>query len=278
MTRSDLATTFRRLHQPQDGAVLILPNAWDAVSARIIEAAGARAIATTSAGVAWALGRRDGQGLTRGEMIEAVRRIAGAVRLPVTADVESGYGTGSPADVAKTVRAVTEAGAVGINLEDGPGRNGDPLLRTEEQQARIASARAAGGGDQFINARVDVFLRQVGPESGRVDEALRRGQAYAAAGADGVFVPGVTDPAVIRRLAEGISLPLNIMASAGSPTVGELARLGVARISVGPSITRATLTVIRNAALELLGPGTYDSLADGLPFAEVNALFPDTAR
>jgi 2-methylisocitrate lyase-like PEP mutase family enzyme len=277
-SRADLAAAFRRLHRPQDGAILVLPNAWDALSARVIEDAGARAIATTSAGVSWALGRPDGQSVTRTDMIEAVRRIVRAVRVPVTADVESGYGSGSPEDVAETVRAILEAGAVGINLEDAPGRSGQAMLRPQEQEARIAAARSAGGADLFINARVDVYLRQVGPESARLDETVRRARAYIGAGADGVFVPGVMDAPTIGRLAGAVGAPLNVMVSAGAPSVGELARLGVARVSVGPAITRAVMATIRNATRELLGAGTYDALAQGIPFAEANALFPAPTR
>lgn len=273
MTNRDLAAAFRRLHRPQDGAILVLPNAWDALSARVIEHAGARAVATTSAGVSWALGRPDGQAVSRADMIEAVRRIVRTVRVPVTADVESGYGTGAPEEVEETVHAVVDAGAVGINLEDAPGRAGEPLLSPREHQARLAAARAAGGPDLFINARVDVYLRQVGPESGRLDETIRRARAYADGGADGVFVPGVRDAATIRRLVEAIGVPVNILAGPGAPTVEELARLGVARVSVGPAIAGAAMARIRDAARELLTAGTYSALANGVPFAEANALF-----
>ena len=274
MTSDDRATAFRRLHQPEAGAILVLPNAWDALSARVIEQAGARAIATTSAGVSWALGRPDGQGVTRREMVEAVRGVVRAVRVPVSADVESGYGTGTPEEVEETVRGVLDAGAVGINLEDAPGRKGQPLLAPEEQQARIAAARgAAGGAAPFINARVDVYLRQVGPEAGRFDETVRRARAYSAAGADGVFVPGVGDAATIGRLAAAIGAPLNVMARPGAPSVGELARLGVARVSVGPAITLSVMAAIRRAAAELLDKGTYEAMANGMSFADANGLF-----
>lgn len=272
--RADHAATFRRLHRADGGALLVLPNAWDALSARVIEHAGARAVATTSAGVSWALGRRDGQGLTRAEMMGAIGRIARAVQVPVTADIESGYGSGSPEEVAKSVRATVEAGAVGINLEDSPGRSGEPLMSPAEHEARVAAAREAGGPDLFINARVDVYLRQVGPEADRLEETVRRARSYVAAGSDGVFVPGVTDAGTIARLVEGVGAPLNIMASPGAPSVAELARLGVARVSVGPAVTRAVMTTIRHAARELLEEGTYESLAEGIPFAEANALFP----
>ena len=273
-TRSDLATAFRRLHHPGDGSILVLPNAWDALSAALIEHSGARAIATTSAGVSWSLGRPDGQGVARDEMLEAVRRIADAVQVPVTADVESGYGSGSPEDVAQTVRGAVDAGAVGINLEDSPGGGGVPLRNPEEQAERIAAARGAGGRELFINARVDVYLKEVGAESGRLDETIRRARTYAAAGADGVFVPGVVDASIIALLVQSIAAPLNIMASYGAPSVAELAALGVARVSVGPAITRAAMATIRTAARELLDVGTYDALVGGVPFAEANALFP----
>jgi 2-methylisocitrate lyase-like PEP mutase family enzyme len=272
-SRADLAAAFRRLHSPQKGDILVLPNAWDALSARVIEQAGARAVATTSAGVSWALGRQDGQAVTRADMIAVVRRIAEAVRVPVTADIESGYGSGSPEDVGATVRGVVEVGAVGINVGDAPGRGGESLLRPEEHAARIAAARAAGGPELFINARVDVYLKEIGAESGRFDETIRRARAYTAAGADGVFVPGVVDASTIARLVEAIGAPVNIMASYGAPSVAELADLGVARVSVGPAITRAAMATIRTAARELLETGTYDSLVGGVPFAEANALF-----
>ncbi len=277
-SRADLAAAFRRLHSPQTGDILVLPNAWDALSARVIEQAGARAIATTSAGVSWALGRQDGQAVTRADMIAAVRRIAEAVQVPVTADIESGYGSGSPEDVEATVRGVVEVGAVGINMEDAPGRREESLLRPEEHAARIAAARAAGGPELFINARVDVYLKEMGAESGRFDETIRRARAYTAAGADGVFVPGVVDASTIARLVEAIGAPVNIMASYGAPSVAELADLGVARVSVGPAITRAAMATIRTATRELLETGTYDGLVGGVPFAEANALFRSPHR
>jgi 2-methylisocitrate lyase-like PEP mutase family enzyme len=278
ITRSDRAASFRRLHDRAGGKILVLPNAWDAMSARVIEQAGAAAIATTSAGVAWGLGRPDGHGATREEVLGVVRRIVEAVRVPVTADVEGGYGDASPEDVAETVRGVVAAGAVGINLEDGPGRNGAPLLEPAEQAARIRAARkAAGDAGLFINARTDVYLRGVGPEAGRLEETLRRAKAYAEAGADGLFVPGVVDAATIERLAAGAGLPLNIMAGPGAPEIGELARLGVARVSVGPGITLGAMAYVRRAAEELLAAGTYQALRGGMPFPEANGLFGTTS-
>jgi len=279
MIRRDPAA-FRRLHQPGGGTILVLPNAWDAMSARLIEAAGAAAIATTSAAVSWSLGRPDGEGLTRDEMIGAVRRIADTVAIPVSADIEGGYGKGSPEDVAETVTAVIAAGAVGINLEDAPGSDGKLLIEPSRQAERIAAARAAAkaaGVDLFVNARVDVYLRGVGAEAGRFDETVRRAVAYVAAGADGIFVPGVADAPTIRRLAAAVGAPLNVMAGPGAPSTAELRELGVARVSVGPMIALAAMARIRLAAARLLADGTYDEMTGGIPYPEADGLFSGTS-
>lgn len=277
MNQPDRAEAFRRLHQPDAGRILVLPNAWDAMSARVIEDAGARAIATTSAGVAWALGRTDGEGLTRDQMINAVERITRVVRVPVTADVERGYGGGTPADVAETVRRVIGAGAVGINLEDAPGRGGAPLMDVDEQVARIAAAREAAADEGvpiYLNARIDPYLAQAGAPEGRFDETVRRARAYVGAGADGVFVPGVADAETIRALASAVSAPLNVMAGrTAGPTIPELQALGVARVSIGPSLTLAVMGQIRRAAAELLEQGTFAGMEGGLAFPEANGLF-----
>jgi 2-methylisocitrate lyase-like PEP mutase family enzyme len=272
-----VAVAFCRLHQRESGSILVLPNAWDAMSARVIEDAGAKAIATTSAGVAWALGRTDGEGLTRDQMINAVERITRVVRVPVTADVERGYGDGTPADAAETVRRVIGAGAVGINLEDAPGLNGTTLIEVDEQVARIAAAREAAeseGVPIYINARVDTYLAQAGAPGGRFDETIRRARAYVGAGASGVFVSGVADAELIGRLVAEVGTPLNVMAGRGAgPTIPELGALGVARVSIGPSLTLAVMAQIRRAATEVLQQGTYTAMADGLTFPEANALF-----
>ena len=270
MSQKDRAAAFRRLHQ--QGRPLVLPNAWDAASARVIELAGAPAVATTSAGVSWALGRGDGQRLDRREMLEAVGRIVAAVSVPVTADLESGYGEGTAADVAETVRAAVDLGVVGINLED---TIAGTLLPPERQAERIEAARSAAGaaGDLVINARVDVYLFGVGAAEARLDETIRRAKAYRAAGVDCVFVPGVVDRETIAALVAGVGGPLNIMAGAGAPAVGELTRLGVARVSVGPAITLAALETTRRAARELLEEGTYGGMTGAMPFADANAMF-----
>lgn len=272
MGQSDLAVAFRALHQRRP---LVLPNAWDAGSARIIEDAGAAAIATTSAGVAWTYGRRDGQHLTRDEMLEIVARIAQTVSVPVTADVEGGYGTGSVTDVESTVRGVLEAGAVGINLEDWSDHPGPGLLDAEFQAERLIAAREAAranGGDMVINARTDVYLYEVGAPETRFDETVRRARRYRDAGADCVFIPGVRDAATISALVSAIDAPINIMAGPGAPTIAELGALGVARVSLGPRLAEAALATTRAAARELLESGTYASLVSGLSFSEIERL------
>ncbi|WP_327580507.1 isocitrate lyase/phosphoenolpyruvate mutase family protein [Nonomuraea sp. NBC_00507] len=258
---TDQAALFRALHH--GGAVLVLPNAWDAASAAVIEGAGAQAIATTSAGVSWANGAPDAHGLSRERMAAAVGRIVAAVSVPVTADIEGGYG-----DVAATVRAVIEAGAVGVNLEDS---GGAPLLSPKDQARRIAEAREAAdaaGVDVFINARTDVYLAGIpGDQPAEVEE---RARVYADAGADGLFVPGLLDLDAIARLAGG-PLPLNVMAGPGAPAVAELAAAGVTRVSVGSAIAQSAYACAARAAAELLGAGTYDTLADGLDYGGLNA-------
>ena len=273
MTQQDLARTFRGLHA---GRPLLLANVWDAGSARVAEEAGAAAIATTSAGVAWAHGHRDGQGLDLDAAVAAVREVVRAVRVPVTADIESGYGTGTPADVAAAVDAVLAAGAVGINLEDSPGRDGGPLLAAGEQAARIRAARAAAearGVDLFVNVRTDVYLTGVGEPDGRFGETVRRAAVYVAAGADGVFVPGVRDAETLGRLVAAIPVPLNVLGGPGAPDVAALAALGVARVSLGPFVALAALGLVRRAVREMLDSGTYGALGDAPTSAEANALF-----
>ena len=232
MTQHALAIRFRELHSPGADSILVLPNAWDAMSARLVEAAGAQAIATTSAGVSWSLGYPDGHGLTREAMIEAVRGIVRAVRVPVTADIEGGYGAGTPDDVAATVRGVIAAGAVGINLEDSPGHDGAALLDAAEQSARIAAARAAAvdaGIHLFINARIDTYLKKVGADEDRFTETGRRADAYTAAGADvcsSPWYPTPTDQATgsCSRCATQRARRTRYAEREGTPRAGSRAR------------------------------------------------------
>ncbi|MEV6543824.1 isocitrate lyase/phosphoenolpyruvate mutase family protein [Streptomyces sp. NPDC051665] len=267
-TLRDRALAFRALHVP--GRPLILPNAWDAASARIVEDAGASAVATTSAGLAWALGVPDGDRLDRERALEAVARITAAVAVPVSADIESGFAKDA-AGVADTVRAVLAAGAVGVNIEDAL-YGGEGVLRPVAEQAeRIAAAREAAdaeGVPLFVNARIDTYLRGVGG----VDATLERAAAFRAAGADGIFVPGVVEPGTVKELADGIDAPLNVLVGPGAPPVAELAALGVARVSAGSSVALAAYAVVRRAARELLDTGTYGAQTGGLGYGELNSL------
>jgi 2-methylisocitrate lyase-like PEP mutase family enzyme len=247
--------TFRALHRP--GQPLVLVNAWDAASARIAEAAGAPAVASTSAGVSWAWGAPDGDGLGRASALAAAARIVAAVRVPVTVDFESGYGT-TPDEVAGAVADVVALGAVGVNIEDG-------ARSVAEQSERLAALR---GLDVFVNARIDTFLRGTGD----LAETLRRAAAFVQAGADGVFVPGVGDPDTIATLVKEVPAPLNVLVGAGSPSVAELADLGVARVSLGSAVAQAAYALAARAAAEAYSAGTYTAVADTYDYGALNAL------
>ncbi|MDT0463369.1 isocitrate lyase/PEP mutase family protein [Streptomyces gibsoniae] len=262
------ALSFHALHTP--GRPLVLPNAWDTVSARLVARAGAAAVATTSAGLAWDLGTADGDRLSRDDVLRALAGIAGAVTVPVSADIETGYADDAEG-VADTVAAVLAAGAVGVNIEDGVYAGAAPLRPVAEQAARIAAARGAAdaaGVPLFVNARVDTCLRG----AGGLGETLERAAAFLAAGADGVFVPGVVDPVTVKALVEGIEGPLNVLIGPGAPTVPELAALGVARVSAGSGVAQAAHGLVHRAARELLDTGTYGALAGGLSYGELNGL------
>lgn len=265
-TNNHKTAVFRSLHDADQP--LRLSNAWDVASAMIAEASGAQAVATTSAGVAWSLGLPDGSKLDRERAVATVARIVKAVKVPVTADIEDGYAD-SPEVVSLTVTDVLNAGAVGINIEDG---NSDPEHFTE----KIAAARRAAnnlGVDLFINARTDVFLSGNGSEEQQIEDALKRAGHYVKAGADGIFVPGATSEAAIGALVEGISVPVNVMVGPGSINVSELGRLGVARVSLGSGVAQAAYAIAQRATVELFTVGTYDSVADGLDYGTLNALF-----
>ncbi len=271
-TAREKAVSLRELHR----GLLVLPNAWDAASARLFESTGFPAVGTTSAGIAFSLGLPDGERLQREAMLARVAEIARRIAVPVSADLEAGYG-GTPEEVGETVRRAIEAGAVGINLEDGDPRRDGALIEVAVQTERLRAARETArttGVPVFLNARADVFWRGVGePEEG-LEEVVRRASAYRKAGADGIFVPGVADGAIIAELARRVGLPLNVLTAPGIPPVPELRRLGVARVSLGSGPIRATLGLLRRLSRELLTSGTYGSLLDGaLSYGEATALF-----
>jgi 2-methylisocitrate lyase-like PEP mutase family enzyme len=272
------AELLRKLHTGP--RMLVLPNAWDVASARVLEELGYPAIATTSAGVAFSLGYPDGQRVSRDEMLEVVARIARAVRVPVTADMESGYGT-TKKDMAETAKEIVAAGAVGLNFEDVVGDTEssqvDITLQTEKIRA-IRETSASAGVPLVINARTDVYLMPIGPETTRFERTVERLRAYRAVGADCVFAPGVKERELIEKLVKAVAAPLNILVTPGCPPIPELEKLGVARASIGSGVMRSALGLVRRIGKELLETGTYASTFEGaIPFAEVNALLARNA-
>lgn len=271
--QSEKADLLRRLHHGPE--ILVLPNAWDCASARIFEEAGFPAIATSSAGVAFSLGYPDEERISQDEMLAAVKRIAACVRVPVTADLESGYH-----GVASTTAALIDSGAVGLNLEDiEHGDDAKVLADISRQIEKIATVRRVSGGmgvRVVINARTDVYLAQIGDPATRFDHACERLRAYMDAGADCAFLPGLTDEHTIRRIVETLKFPVNILAMANAPSVARLEELGVARVSVGSGIMRATMGLTRRIAEELKHEGTYSRMLDGpISYADANRLFED---
>jgi len=272
------ADELRKLHAGP--RTLVLPNAWDVASAKVLEELGYPAIATTSAGVAFALGYPDGRRISRDEMLDMVARIARAVRVPVTADMESGYGK-TPADMADTAKALISAGAVGLNLEDVTGDTENSQVEMEQQKEKIRTIRevsASLGLSLVINARTDVYLMPIGPEGTRFERTVERLRAYRAAGADCVFAPGLIDRALIEKLVKAVAAPLNILVSPGCPSIPELQKLGVARASIGSGVMRTTLGLVRRIGKELLETGTSSALFEGaIPFTEINELMSRAA-
>jgi 2-methylisocitrate lyase-like PEP mutase family enzyme len=262
MTKSE---KLRALHHGPE--VLVLPNAWDCASARIFEELDFPAIATTSAGVSFSLGYADGQNIPGKEMLAAVARIAHSVNVPVTADLEGGYG-----DIAETAAGLLESGAVGLNLEDILGHGPESLASIEKQVNRIAAVRKTGA--VVINARTDLYLMQIGYESTRFARACDRLKAYRDAGADCLFIPGITTEDLIARFVEALQFPINILAVAGTPPVARLKELGVARVSVGSGMMRSAMGHTRRIAESLKATGAFDKMLEGsVSFVEANALF-----
>ena len=239
---------FAALHVPGDP--LILYNAWDPGSARAVASAGAKAIATGSWSVAAAQAYGDGEALPIELALAGATRIAGAVDLPVTIDFEGGYAV-EPAAIAANASRLATTGAIGCNLEDQI-VSGEGLHPIDFQAARIAAFRAATGRDFFINARTDIFLQNppATHDDAKVDEAIARGTAYAAAGANGFFVPGLVDLALLGKMCRAVRLPINFMAYPGAPGAREVADAGVARISHGPNPYRTAMAALTAAAQE----------------------------
>jgi len=267
------AELFRNKHRGQ--RLLLLPNAWDAMSARVFVAVGFDAIATTSGGVAWSLGYADGEQAPWHEVVAATARIVRAARVPVTADIETGYGE-TPDAVRRSVAEIIGAGAVGVNLEDGTPRGPVPIRSSADAADRIRAAgeaAKAAGVPIVINGRTDLYLRNIGDEASRFDETVERGRAYLAAGADCVYPIGLRDPATIGRLVKALGAPININIRAGSPNVAELEALGVVRASTASAVALMAMSVTRQVADELRATGRFDKLAPAMAQADAQRLF-----
>jgi 2-methylisocitrate lyase-like PEP mutase family enzyme len=267
------AEQFRKLHHGP--RMLLLPNAWDVVSARILEECGHPAIATSSAAVAFSRGYPDGQRIPRDEMLDVVARIAGAVRVPVTADLEAGYGT-SAKDMAETVKAAIEAGAIGINLEDVTGDDASSHVDMPLQVEKIRTIRetAKSLGVPFVlNARTDIYLLPIGPEATRFERTVKRLRAYGDAGADCLFVPGLYDRETISKLVKAVQAPINILANPACPAMAELEKIGVARVSAGSGIMRAAMGLVRRIGKEMLDSRSCETMFVGAtPYIDLNRM------
>jgi 2-methylisocitrate lyase-like PEP mutase family enzyme len=248
--------------------LLVLANAWDAGSARLIESLGAKALATTSAGVAWSHGYADGDLLPVPLLSATVKEIIRVASVPLTVDIEGGYSS-DPSAVGEVVAGLIDAGAVGINIEDGTGT--PELLCAKIERAKNAGVRL--GVDLFVNARTDVYLQGLVQADRQVEETLARAERYRAAGADGIFVPGVMDAAEIKAIASAAQLPLNVLARPGVPSASELEALGVRRLSAGSGITQGVYGKIASLASDFLRNGVSEPLTEGaMPYVEINAL------
>lgn len=260
------AQTFRRLHQGEQP--LVLSNAWDAGSARLLENLGAKAIATTSAGVAWSHGYSDGDELPVHALVATVDSIARVLKVPLTVDIESGYAE-HPVTVGELVAHMIDAGVAGINIEDGSG-SPDLLCAKIAHIRDVCSRRDI---DLFVNARTDVYLRGLVPQAKRAEETLARAARYVAAGADGIFVPGLTVPDEIRTVAAAITAPLNILALPGLPRVPDLAKLGVRRLSSGSALAEAAYSQAVTLATAFLSEGRSDTIVPtALSYSEINRI------
>jgi 2-methylisocitrate lyase-like PEP mutase family enzyme len=266
MDQKEKADRLRALHAGPD--ILVLANVSDAVGARIVEAEGFPAVATSSAGVAAVLGYPDGQRIPGREMLFMIERIAHTVDVPVTADIEAGYG-----DPVRTARDVIAAGAVGMNLEDMEGHTLIPLERQLESIRAVRAAADATGVPLVLNARTDIFLAKHGDAGTRFDRAVERLNAFREAGADCLFAPGVVDMLTLIRLVSAVKGPLNILATVGSPSIAELQRAGVRRVSLGSGPSRVALGVYRRFVRDLRADGYMKPLeTQAIPYAEVQNL------
>jgi 2-methylisocitrate lyase-like PEP mutase family enzyme len=264
MTQDEKAQLFEAMHLN----TFILPNAWDVASARIFEEEKFPAVGTTSAGIAFSLGYPDGQRIPAGEMLAVIKRIAHALEVPVSADIEAGYG-----DPITTAQRAWEAGAVGINLEDVTGDDASTQVPLDQQAEVIRRIRSAVPR-LVVNARTDIFLMGIGDEPSRLARTIERLKVYREAGAQSVFAPGLKDTRLIAELTAAVDAPLNILGGPGFPELQVLKKLGVKRVSVGSGPMRACMGLVTKIAQELQNGGTYQAITEGqFVYAEANRLF-----
>lgn len=272
-TQVERARRLRDMHDRRQ--ILLLPNAWDAGTARLFEQLGFAALATTSGGMAWSLGYQDGEQVPLVEVLAAVARMTRICSVPLTVDFEGGYGA-TPQAVAVAVRAVIAAGAVGMNLEDGlPGHG--PLRPIEVAAARIAAARAAAtasGIPLVINARVDAWMH-VGADAAAAPlaEGLRRARAYFAAGADCVYPIGLSDRTVLTTFVRALDAPVNVAAGPGMPNMRELAQIGVARVSTATRLATLAFAAVGHAASAVRETGRFEALDSPFSYVDAQDLF-----
>jgi 2-methylisocitrate lyase-like PEP mutase family enzyme len=278
VAQRDKAESFRKLHHGK--RVLVLPNAWDVASARVFEDAGFPAIATSSAGMMVSLGFPDGEIMGRDLLIPAIKRIADSLSVPLSADVVTGYGK-SPKEVASSVQQIINAGAIGINIEDFDPATKE-LYPLGGQLAKLKALKALAGSLRLpfvINARTDALRYAPGDANAKMKEAIKRGIAFRDIGVDCVYPMGLTDAVSISRYVDALRFPVNVMVRKGLPPVKELQRLGVARVSFGPSASYAAMGLLKRASAEVLEKGTYNHLVRGaITFDELNALASPNAR
>ena len=277
--QAEKAEKFRKLHHGP--RLLLLPNAWDVASARILEECGHPAVATTSAGVAYSLGYIDGQRISRDEMLEVAGRIARETDIPVTADLEAGYGI-TPKDMADTVEAAIAAGIIGMNLEDVTGDDERSLVDLPLQIEKIRAIReaAASAGIPFVlNARTDIYLMPIGPEATRIERTVERLRAYHKAGADCVFAPGVYDLDASKKLVKAVEAPLTIRASPACPSVPEMEKAGVARVSSGSYLMRAAMGLVKRVGKQMLEERSCEMMFNGAtPFIDLKRMMSRRAN
>lgn len=267
---------FRDMHFSDE--VLVTPNAWDVVSAKIYELEGFKCVATTSAGIAHALGISDVERMTIDENLSVVKRITAAIDVPVTADMEACY-TNDHHELHYKVGKIIESGAVGINIEDSPGFDRKPLHEMGFQAEKLTAVREASrhfGFDLFINARIDAWMFLEFSKEEKISECLKRAETYLAAGADSIFIPDLEDmdEETIATLVNGIDAPLNIIAGSSTPAVSRLYELGVKRLSFGPRPMRAVLSLLKEIAREVNVEGTYELMSESsISYSEMNQWF-----